>query len=111
MLGGAKRVFIVVGVVLGLAMIYTTGSEQRASEAQDGGGGSEKKETVCAMTVTADLLNVRSGPGTGHEILGKFRQGAEIDATTQVRDGFRKIDDHHWAADEYLEPVDGDRCE
>lgn len=108
MLDNAKRTFVVVGVVLGLAMIYSTGSEQRASEAQGGDGGEVKQDTVCAMTVTADLLNVRSGPGPSHEIVGKFRQGAEIDATTQVRDGFRKIDDHHWAADEYLEPVDDD---
>ncbi len=50
-------------------MIYSTGSEQRASEAQGGDGGEVKQDTVCAMTVTADLLNVRSGPGPSHEIV------------------------------------------
>jgi uncharacterized protein YgiM (DUF1202 family) len=104
-----KRVFIIVGVVLGLAIIYTTGSEQRRSDAESGGapGGQES----CTVVVTADVLNVRSGPSTDHEIVDRLRQDDEIEATTDTRDGFRRIGDEKWASDDYLEPVDGADCD
>ncbi|MFP6639043.1 MAG: SH3 domain-containing protein, partial [Myxococcota bacterium] len=29
-------------------------------------------------TITADTLNVRKGPGTGHAVIGQFRRGEKI---------------------------------
>ncbi|CAM2856760.1 SH3 domain-containing protein [Saccharomonospora xinjiangensis] len=104
-----KRGLIVVGVAFGLAVIYTTGSEQRRSDAEN--GGAPEQRAACTVVVTADVLNVRSGPGGDHDVVGKLRQDAEIDATTETRDGFRKIDDGEWASDDYLKPVDGADCD
>ncbi|WP_245266998.1 SH3 domain-containing protein [Saccharomonospora piscinae] len=109
MLGIPKRTFVIVGAVLGVALIYSSGAEQRESEAEGAGGSGE--QAACTVTVTADILNVRSGPGTGHDVVGKFREDAEVEATTEVRDGFRRVGDGRWASDEFLEPVDGARCE
>ncbi|WP_028662094.1 SH3 domain-containing protein [Saccharomonospora saliphila] len=107
MLGIPKRALIVVAVAFGLALIYTTGSEQRESEAESGGSGDA---AGCRVTVTADVLNVRAGPGTGHDIVGKYTEDAETDATTEVREGFRRIAEGRWAADEFLTPTDGADC-
>nr|WP_246381399.1 SH3 domain-containing protein [Prauserella isguenensis] len=76
-----------------------------SSEAEGSNG-----EGGCSMTVDADVLNVRSGPSTGDEVVGTLEQGAETDATTDVRDGFRKLADGEWASDDFLEPVDGASC-
>ncbi|EHR59541.1 SH3 domain-containing protein [Saccharomonospora cyanea] len=104
-----KRALIIVGVVLGLAVIYTTGSEQRSSDAESGGTPGER--AACTVVVTADVLNVRSGPGTDHDVVDELRQDEELDATTETRDGFRRIGDEQWASDDYLEPVDGADCD
>ncbi|WP_019811708.1 SH3 domain-containing protein [Saccharomonospora halophila] len=108
MLGIPKRVVVVAAVVLGLAIIYSAGSEQRESEADSGDG--RDGAAACRVVVTADVLNVRAGPGTDHEVVDRLRADAEADATDEVRDGFRRITGERWAADEFLRPVEGTDC-
>ncbi|WP_007025046.1 SH3 domain-containing protein [Saccharomonospora iraqiensis] len=108
MLGIPKRVVIVAAVVLGLAIIYSAGSEQRESEADSGDG--PDGAAACRVVVTADVLNVRKGPGTEHEVVDRLQADAEADATDEVRDGFRRITGERWAADEFLRPVEGTDC-
>ncbi|EHK88243.1 SH3 domain-containing protein [Saccharomonospora azurea] len=102
-----KRAFIIIGVVFGLAVIYTSGAEQRSSDAASGGSG---EQAGCTVVVTADVLNVRAGPSEDREIVDKLREDEEVDATTETRDGFRKLDDGEWASDDYLEPAEGADC-
>nr|WP_198285986.1 SH3 domain-containing protein [Saccharomonospora marina] len=105
MLGIPKKTLVIFAVLIGVVLIYAMGSDQRPSEAQSGSDGED-----CRVKVTADILNVRAGPGMAAEIVGKLRQEAETEAQPVVRNGFRKIDDSRWAADAFLEPVSGASC-
>lgn len=104
MLGIPKRTLIIVAVLAGVAYVYALGSDQRSSNAETGA------PPACRVTVTADILNVRAGPGMDAEIVGKLKQNTETDAQPLVRNGFRELAEGRWAADEFLEPVDGARC-
>ena len=42
------------------------------------------------VRVTADSLNVRSGPGTSHSISGSVKKG-DVYTVTEIRDGFGKL--------------------
>lgn len=63
--------------------------------------------------VTASTLNIRSGPGTGYEILGKFPAGAivalaEIDVPAEASGWVPvmiKVNKIGWLAENYLEEV------
>lgn len=102
-LGIPKKTLIMLGLLVGVVVIFALGSDQQSSGAE--GGSSE-----CRVTVTADILNVRAGPGLDAEIVGKYRQDAEAEASTKVQNGFRQLSENRWAADEFLEPVDGANC-
>ncbi|AXB46946.1 SH3 domain-containing protein [Amycolatopsis albispora] len=104
-LGIPKKVLIAIAVVVGIGIIYVMGADKRASEASGGSG-----PTGCRMSVTADILNVRSAPAENAEIVGKFKQDAETDAHPVVQNGFRKIDENRWAAAEFLKPLAGANC-
>jgi hypothetical protein len=105
-LGIPKRLLIVVGLVAGVLVVYLSGADQRASEGAESGAGAG----ACRMTVTADVLNVRAGPSTDTDVVGKYLRDAEADALPEVKDGFRKLAENRWAAEEFLRPVDGAKC-
>ncbi|WP_216210297.1 SH3 domain-containing protein [Amycolatopsis aidingensis] len=104
-LGIPKRTIIIVAVLAGIGLIYVLGANERPSDAESGGG-----DAGCKVRVTADILNVRAGPGTDTTIVGKFQQDAETEAEPVVQDGFRKLAEGRWAAEEFLRPVDGASC-
>ena len=56
------------------------------------------------MTVTADALNVRSGPGAGYERIGRLMSGALVSAWHQ-RDGWQLVTVTGWCSKAYLEAV------
>lgn len=66
--------------------------------------------TGCQMQVTAAELRVRSGPSINTDPLETLTQGAVVDATTEVTDGFRRLEGDRWAANEFLVPVAGTTC-
>ncbi|PWV70872.1 SH3 domain-containing protein [Prauserella marina] len=104
----SKKTLIILGVLVGVVVIFAIGSDQRSSGAEQGGGG--QPSAGCTVTVTADVLNVRSAPGTGSAIVGKYNAGARVEASGEVQDGFRELGDGRWASDDFLEPVEGARC-
>ncbi|PXY32291.1 hypothetical protein BAY60_08425 [Prauserella muralis] len=103
-LGIPKNTLVILAVLVGVVVIYALGSDQQSSQAQGGA------PDGCRVVVRADILNVRAGPGTHTEIVGKYRQNAEADATGVVRNGFRKLAENRWAAERFLRPVDGATC-
>lgn len=103
--GIPKRTLLVFAFLAVVVMIYSSGAEQGVSAGSDGRSGAG-----CRVSVTADLLNVRSGPNLDADVIGRFARDAETDATTKVANGYRKITDGRWASDKYLRPVDGARC-
>ena len=66
--------------------------------------------TGCQLQVTAPEVRVRSGPSVATDQLETLTQGAIVDGTTEVTDGFRKLEGNRWVADEYVVPVAGTSC-
>lgn len=64
----------------------------------------------CTMTVTADVLNVRSGPGTDNRVVSKLAKGDVVPADQAVSNGFRQLGPRRWAAQRYMDQVPGCNC-
>lgn len=80
----------------------------------DGGttaaGATADGSTGCQLQVTAAELRVRSGPSIDTDPLETLTQGAVVDGTTEVTDGFRRLEGNRWVANEFLVPVAGTSC-
>lgn len=100
-LGIPKRTLIIIAVLVGVVLIYALGADKRTSS------GATPGSTGCVMTVTADLLNVRSAPDPNAAIVGKFKRDAQTGAELEAQNGFRKLGDNRWAAAEFLKPAQG----
>ena len=104
MFGLSKRAMILIGGgAAALALVY--GNDKQPQDAV-----AAVNPTQCRVVVTADVLNVRAGPAMDAEIVGKFRKDAETNAEKVVQNGFRKINNDHWAAEEFLKPKEGHDC-
>jgi hypothetical protein len=88
-----------------LALVDAPGDDGAAGVSTSADG-----STSCQMQVTAAELRVRSGPSINTAPLETLRQGQVVDATTEVTDGFRRLEGDRWAANEYLVPVAGRTC-
>lgn len=99
-----KKTLVIGAALGGVVILYALGAEEPSSGAQGSDG------AACQVRVNADILNVRAGPSLDAEIVGKFEQNAETDAETVVRNGFRKLTGNRWAADRFLDPLDGAKC-
>lgn len=64
----------------------------------------------CTVTVTADLLNVRSSPDSNAFVVQTYTKGTVMSADRTIRNGFRQLDQDRWAAQEYLDPTPGSDC-
>jgi uncharacterized protein YraI len=68
--------------------------------------------SLTAHRVTASVLNVRSGPGTGYRILGTVRSG-QVYVSTQAASGWQKVywrGGQGWTSGAYLSTVSGARA-
>lgn len=75
------------------------------------GGDSEQASSAeCRFTVTADMLNVRSGPELAAPVVDQLPEGEEVAASGETQGGFRKLDDERWASEEFLDAVSGSNC-
>ena len=66
--------------------------------------------TGCQLRVSAAELRVRSGPSTDAEQVEVLSEGAVVDGTPTVTDGFRQLEGGRWAADQYLTPLPNTNC-
>jgi hypothetical protein len=89
--------------VLALADGGGDGTPAGVSSSADG-------STGCQLQVTAPELRVRSGPSVNTDPVETLTQGAVVDGTTEVTDGFRRLEGNRWAANEFLVPVAGTSC-
>ena len=55
--------------------------------------------------VTADLLNIRSGPGVNYRIIGALKKGSLVHANTATVNGFRELRAGVWMSARYLAPT------
>jgi hypothetical protein len=65
-------------------------------------GGEVGQSDHCQVEVNADVLNVRANPSAAAEPVGKLNRGDIVDATSETRDGFRKLADNRWVALEFV---------
>ena len=94
------RPVLLAGVGL-IGAVYLIGNDQE-------GSGSAAPD--CSFEVTADALNVRSGPSETAGRIGQLDHREQVEATPRVVDGFRQLDPGSWAATEFLTPVPGSDC-
>jgi hypothetical protein len=66
--------------------------------------------TGCQLRVSAAELRVRSAPSTTAEQVEVLSEGAVVDGTLTVTDGFRELEGGRWAADQYLTPLPNTNC-
>ena len=64
----------------------------------------------CTVTVTADLLNVRSSPDSDASVVQTYSRGEVISADRTIRNDFRQLGPDRWAAREFLNPMPGSDC-
>jgi len=102
-LGIPKRIVIIIAVVVGIVLIYVSGSDKQSA-------GATSSPTGCKVAVVADVLNVRSAPDPAAGIVGKYNKDAQVDAQPVVQGGFRKIAEGKWAKTEFMQPVAGSKC-
>ncbi|HEY3260488.1 MAG TPA: SH3 domain-containing protein [Pseudonocardiaceae bacterium] len=58
----------------------------------------------CQVEVNADVLNVRAGPSTDSETVAKLSRGDIVDALPEIANGFRKLSDNRWVAEQFVTP-------
>ena len=66
--------------------------------------------TGCQLRVSAAELRVRSAPSTDADQVEVLSEGAVVDGTPTVTDGFRQLEGGRWAADQYLTPLPNTNC-
>lgn len=92
---------LVAGALLGVVALFDRGSVDPLRA--DGTSG-------CQLEVTAEVLNVRTGPALETATVEVLQQGAVVDGTAVVTDGYRQLEDGRWVADEYVTPTSGSDC-
>jgi uncharacterized protein YgiM (DUF1202 family) len=92
---------IVVGLLVLVAVLFFVQNNKKNATQQSGASGG------CQVQVTADVLNVRSGPNNNDTVVAKLDNGAIRAATSTVRNDFRELATNQWAANQFLKPVSG----
>jgi hypothetical protein len=104
-----KRTLIVVAVLVGVVILYVLGKDKQ--DADNANPAAPAASTsACRVSVTADVLNVRAAPDSKAQIVGKFQRNAEADAEKVVQNGFRKLAEGRWVANEFVQPMQGRDC-
>ncbi|OZM77671.1 hypothetical protein [Pseudonocardia sp. MH-G8] len=93
---------LVAGVVLAAIALLDRGGLNEVAAA-DG-------STGCRLEVSADELNIRTGPSPGAALVETLARGAVVDGTRIVTDGFRELEQGRWAADQFLTPLPNTNC-
>lgn len=91
---------IVIGVLVVVAVLFFVQNSKNGNASSGGSG-------ACQVQVTADVLNVRSGPAQHDKVVGKLTTGAVKPATKTVQNGYRELVKGQWASDQFLKQVSG----
>jgi len=95
-LGRQIRWTLVAIVIVALAVVSGRAPKTGTS------GGSSEDAGRCTVTVTADTLNVRAGPGTEHPTVDRLSKNAVVDAQRETSGAFRKLAEGRWVANEFV---------
>ena len=103
-----KRTLIIGGLLALVIVVYVMGGGSKTNK--DTSTAAAADMTQCRVTVSADILRVRSAPDPAAGVVGMFKHGSELSAAKEVTNGFRKIADNRWASAQFLQPVAGHDC-
>jgi hypothetical protein len=104
-----KRTLIALVLLAGVGLLYVQGSDQRREQQQETPASSET--AACRVESTTDGLRVRSAPAIDPaNVVDELANGEEVDASTEVRNGFRKLGEGRWVSEEYVRPLAGTSC-
>jgi hypothetical protein len=98
-LGSQIRWSLVAIAIVALAVI--------SGRAPDVGSSGSNDPQRCTVKVTADVLNVRAGPGAEFPTVDRLTRNAVVDAQRETSGGFRKLAEGRWAAEEFVKPSAG----
>ncbi|MFY9807657.1 MAG: SH3 domain-containing protein [Pseudonocardiaceae bacterium] len=101
-----QRWIIVAAVLVGILLLI---SEHNANNPGSGTSTSSGSRP-CTVTVTADLLNVRSSPDGDAPVVGSYDKGAVVSADRTTQNGFRQLGTDRWAAQDFLDPTPDSDC-
>lgn len=97
---------LLVGVLLFAVIWQVGGSVDPAATSRN--DPDAPAETIAEAYVTTDEVNLRTGPGTGHEVLAVMALHAEVTVTGPASDGFLPVEVDGvsaWIAADYLLPA------
>lgn len=89
-------------VVLGVFLLFAAHNNENSS-----GVGASRS---CMVTVTADMLNVRSNPDSDASVVQTYHRGDVVAADRTIRNGYRQLAPDQWAMQDYLAPTPGSDC-
>ena len=95
-LGSRLRWGLVAVVIVILA--WVSGHQPESSGNDD----PTEQPSGCTVTVVADTLNVRSGPGTQYPVVDQLSGGTVVNALPATSDGFQQLAADRWVASEYV---------
>lgn len=105
-----KRTLVAIVLLGGVGLLYVQGSDQRREQGQSGTPASSDT-AVCRVTSTADGVRVRSAPAIDPaNVVDELAAGEQISASTEIKNGFRKLSDGHWVSVDFVRTVDGTTC-
>jgi hypothetical protein len=102
-LGSQLRWALVAVAIVALAVI--SGRQPDSSEPDNGNTVSDADS--CTVTVVADVLNVRAGPGTEHATVDRLARDTVVDAERETVGAFRKLDEGRWVASDFVRTSNG----
>ena len=103
---GKQRLWIGAGVVVVGALVL---SAERDSAHRD--SAQREPPPRCEVSVTADVLNVRSGPDAGTPVIDQLGAGEVAEADGTIRNGFRQMSEGRWASAQFLTQTPGSDCD
>ncbi|MFI9814912.1 SH3 domain-containing protein [Saccharothrix variisporea] len=102
MFGIPLRGMIVIGVLGAAGLMYVANDGKQLVP--------DKVSQECKVTVTADILNVRSGPADTQPIVATVQRDAVVKAERTVTNGFRLLSDGRWVNDQFVTPTSDSNC-
>ena len=104
-----KRTLIALVLLAAVGLLYVQGSDQRKEQSNDTPASSET--AACRVESLADGLRVRSAPAIDPDnVVDELASGEEVNASTEVKNGFRKLGEDRWVSDEFVKPLEGTSC-
>lgn len=102
MFGLSKRMLIVIGVLVLVVVLYAIQNSRNSSAQQQ-----QQSTGQCQVQVSADVLNVRSGPQDNAPVVGKLTSGKVTPAEKTVQNGYRRLGNDRWVSNQFVKPVSG----